>query len=52
MAQESDCLLRLQMVRALEGRPLDPEHRAALESLLARETSVAVREGVQRLLAR
>jgi arylsulfatase A-like enzyme len=51
MAEEHDCLLRLQMVRALEGRRLDPEHRTALEALLSRESSVAVRQGVQRLLA-
>lgn len=50
--KEANCLLRLQMVRALEGRALDAEERAALEALLPRETSEAVREGVRRLLAR
>ncbi|MFN0009958.1 MAG: sulfatase [Planctomycetota bacterium] len=49
--KEANCLLRLQMVRALEGRTLAAEDRAALEAFLPREISVAVQEGVRRLLA-
>lgn len=52
MAMESDCLMRLQMVRALGPRDLAKEQRAALEAWLPQEVSTAVREGIRGLLAR
>lgn len=51
IGQEQDCLLRLQMVRALGGRQLEAEMRAGLEAQLARESSTAVREEIRGLLA-
>jgi hypothetical protein len=52
MAQETDCLLRLQMVRALALRELSADERTTLEGFLPKETSTAVREGIRALLAR
>lgn len=52
MAKESDCLMRLQMVRALASRDLSADERAALEAFLPRESSTAVRAGIRGLLAR
>ena len=52
IVKEPDCLLRLQMVRALAPRELSGDDRAALEALLPRETSTAVREGLRGLLAK
>ena len=52
IGKEPDCLLRLQGVRALEGRKLTGEERTALESIAAKDGSTAVREGIRALLAR
>jgi arylsulfatase A-like enzyme len=52
LGKEPDCLLRLQMVRALDPRDLSAAERASLEGLLPKEGSTAVREGIRGLLAR
>jgi len=44
-----DCLMRLQCVRALEGRELTDQQRAYLHDLAVHDTSQAVREAIEAL---
>jgi len=52
LAKSHDCLLKLQMIRALKGRDLRPEQVEALRAILAKESSVAVQESLRALLPR
>jgi hypothetical protein len=52
LAEEADCLLRYQRVRALEGRELSALERSALEAAAAQDGSEAVRAGIRALLGR
>jgi arylsulfatase A-like enzyme len=47
-----NCLLKLQMIRALKGRDLLPEQVEALRAMLAKESSVAVQTELRGLLPR
>ena len=48
----NDCLMRLQVARALKGRELTEEQRARLRELLEKETSTAMQETLRVLLPR
>jgi len=52
IGESHDCLLRLQMLRALGDRGLTEDQKAALRALLEREVSTAVRQGIESLLSR
>lgn len=45
----ADCLMRLQCVRALEGRELTANQRVYLHDLAVKETSQAVRDAIEEL---
>jgi arylsulfatase A-like enzyme len=49
--ESHDCLVRLQMVRALEDRKLTDEQKAALRAILERETSLAVKQRLEPILS-
>ena len=52
LAESHNCLLKLQMIRALKGRELLPEEVQSLRAILAKESSVAVQEALRTLLPR
>ena len=50
LEKSHDCLLRLHVVRALKGRDLGEEQRAAVRGILEKETSAAMQEALRGLL--
>jgi arylsulfatase A-like enzyme len=52
IGESHDCLVRLQMLRALKGRDLSDAQRAALRAIAERETSDALKQGIESLLSR
>jgi hypothetical protein len=50
--ESHDCLVRLQMVRALKGRDLTAEQKAALRAIVEKEISLAMKEGIEAILSR
>jgi arylsulfatase A-like enzyme len=47
-----DCLVKLQKLRALKGRDLTDEQRAALRAIAEHEISIALKEAIHSLLSR
>jgi arylsulfatase A-like enzyme len=52
LAESHNCLLKLQMIRALKGRELLPEQIETLHAMLAKESSAAVQGELRTLLPR
>ncbi len=50
--KSTDCLVRLQRVRALKDRSLSDEQRAAIRAIAEKEISSAVKAGLEALLSR